>query len=207
MSAACRELIVDDLGIPFVSRYAAGESLKIGFTCEAGDGFHLHEDLCVVELIGPDDAPVADGERGSVFISNLVNRGTVLLRYGLGDYGRITSAPCACGRRSRRLVDLEGKRAVNLHLPDGTAVHSRTLWGVIKRQEGVRRFQIVQRAPDRYEVRLVTDDRATFDDIAPTIVSGIRKLLPGCDVEATWHDELQAEPGRRFETIVALEDR
>jgi phenylacetate-CoA ligase len=206
MSASCRELIEDELGIPVVSRYAAGESLKIGYTCEARDGFHLHEDLCVVELIGPDGAPVADGERGSVVISNLVNLGTVLLRYELGDHARITSEPCACGRPSRRVVDLEGKRVVNIRLPDGRAVHSRTLWGVIKRAEGVRRFQIVQREPARFEVRLVTDDRSTFDAILPSVLNGMRELLPGCEVEPTWHERLEPEPGQRFETIVVLED-
>ena len=206
MSASCRELIEDELAIPVVSRYSAGESLKIGYTCEARDGFHLHEDLCVVELIGHDSAPVADGERGSVVISNLVNRGMVLLRYELGDYARITSAPCSCGRTSRRLVELEGKRVVNLRLPDGSTVHSRTLWGVVKRADGVRRFQIVQREQARFEVRLVTDDRSTYDAILPSILSGMRALLPGCEVDVSWHAELHAEPGRRFETIVPLDD-
>jgi len=204
MAPASCSLIEDDLGVPVLSRYNAGESLKIGYTCEERDGFHLHEDLCLVEVLGPDGTPVIEGERGAVVISNLVNRGTVLLRYQLGDYGRITSTPCACGRPSRRLVDLEGKRVVNLRLPDGTAVHSRTLWGVIKRADGVRRFQIVQHAPARFEIRLVTDDRSTYDEILPNILSGIRRLLPGCDVDASWHVELHTEPGRRFETIVPL---
>ena len=206
MSATCRELTEDELDIPVVSRYSASESLKIGYTCEQRDGFHVHEDLCVVELIGPDGEAVAEGERGSVVISNLVNRGTVLLRYRLGDHGRITSEPCACGRPSRRLVELEGKRIVNLRLPDGSTVHSRTLWGVIKRADSVRRFQIVQREPTRFEVRLVTDDRSTYDDIVPEILSGMRALLPGCEVDASWHEELHAEPGQRFETIIGLED-
>jgi phenylacetate-CoA ligase len=160
-----------------------------------------------VQLLGPDGAPVADGERGSVVISNLVNLGTVLLRYELGDHARLTSAPCPCGRTSRRLVDLEGKRVVNLRLPDGTLVHSRTLWGVIKVADGVRRFQIEQREPARFEVRLVTGDQSTFDAILPSILSGMQALLPGCEVDVSWHAELEPEPGRRFETILALEDR
>jgi phenylacetate-CoA ligase len=205
MSASCQGLVAD-LGIPVVSRYSAGESLKIGYTCEAGDGFHLHEDLCVVELVGPDGASVAEGERGSVVISNLVNVGTLLLRYELGDYARITSAPCPCGRPSRRVIELEGKQVVNIRLPDETLVHSRTLWGVVKVAEGVRRFQIVQREPARFEVRLVTDDQSTFDAILPGVIAGMRALLPGCEVEASWHEELHPEPGRRFETIVPLED-
>ena len=34
----------------------------------------------------------------------------------------------------------------------------------------------------------------------------MRALLPGCEVDVSWHAELHAEPGRRFETIVPLDD-
>ena len=138
----------------------------------------------------------------------------MLLRYELGDYGRITSVPCACGRTSRRLVELEGKRFVNLRLPDGTTVHSATLWGVIKRVGGVRRFQIVQHAPDRFEIRLVTDDRSTYDAILPDVLSGMRALLPGCEVDASWHAELppsragdsrRSSAGGRADRVLASE--
>jgi hypothetical protein len=76
---------------------------------------------------------------------------------------------------------------------------------VIKRADGVRRVQTVQREPARFEVLLVTDDRSTFDEIAPGVLSGMGALLPGCEVEASWQDELHAEAGRRFETIVPLD--
>jgi phenylacetate-CoA ligase len=81
------------MGVPVLSRYNAGESLKIGYTCEQRDGFHLHDDLCVVEAVGPDGAAVPEEERGAVVISNLVNRGTVLLRYDLGDYVALEDPP------------------------------------------------------------------------------------------------------------------
>lgn len=205
MSPECLGLLEHDMGVPVLSRYNAGESLKIGYTCEVRDGFHLHEDLCVVALVDGDGQPVPEGDRGSVVISNLVNRGTVLLRYRLGDSGRLTSVPCACGRPSRRLLDLEGKRNVILQLPDGTPVHSRTLWAVIKAVDGVRRFQIVQREPARFEVRLVTDDRETYEHIAGVVQDGIRRLLPGCEIDVSRHADLEPEPGRRFETIVSLD--
>lgn len=205
VSSDGRALIEDELGIPVVSRYNAGEAFKIGYTCEARAGFHLHEDLCHVELVdGSGTAPVADGERGEVVISNLVNRGTVLLRYRLGDHARLTTDPCACGRTSTRLLDLEGKRSVVVRLPDGAPLHARALWGVLKRVEGVRRFQLVQREQDRFEARLQTADRATYDTILPAVLTGLGALLPGCRVDASYHERLEAAPGERFEPILAL---
>lgn len=197
-------LIEHELGIPVVSRYNAGEAFKIGYTCEARAGFHLHEDLCHVELANGEGAPVAEGGRGEVVISNLVNRGTVLLRYRLGDHARLTTEECACGRTSPRLLDLEGKRNVIVRLPDGSPLHARALWGVIKRADGVRRFQLVQRETDRFEARLETADRATYDAMLPSVLEGLEALLPGCRVDARYHERLEAAPGERFEPIVAL---
>ncbi len=206
MSPAGRELIERELGVPVLSRYNAGEALKIGYLCEAREGFHLHDDLCHVEIVDEEGAPVAESERGIVVISNLVNRGTVLLRYALGDHARLTSEPCACGRPSRRLLSLEGKRNVIMRLPDGTALHARALWGVIKQVDGVTRFQLVQHEPAYVEVRLQTADRPAFERMLPDVLPGLESLLRGCRVEATWHERLLPEPGRRFEPIVALGD-
>ena len=202
----CRELVEDELGIPVVSRYAAAESLKIGYTCEARDGFHLHEDLCVVELIGPDGAPVADGERGSVVVSNLVNLGTVLLRYQLGDHARITSEPCACGRPSRRVVELEGKtrrqrppaRRQGRPLPD--AVGRDQARG---RRAPAFRSCSASRPASKSGSSRTTARRSTPS--SPTSSRGMRSSFR-VRIAASWHAELQAEPGRRFETIVVLEE-
>ena len=87
-------------------------------------------------------------------------------------------------------------------MPRGSMVQH----AMIKSVEGVRRFQIVQNDRAAYEIRLVTDTRSTYDLIFSTVLGGIRALLPGCVVDASWHAELHhPEPGRRFETIIALD--
>ena len=67
-----------------LSRYGAVECFRIGYTCEHDEGFHIHESLCDLKIVGPDGTRLADGEPGEVVISNLVNRATVLLNYNLG---------------------------------------------------------------------------------------------------------------------------
>jgi phenylacetate-CoA ligase len=201
LSPTAHDMIETELGVPVLSRYAAAEAFKIGYFCEAREGLHLHEDLCHVELVDEAGVPVAEGRHGHVVISNLVNRGTVLLRYRLGDRARLTTSPCSCGRTSMRLFDLEGKKVVAIRLPDGTPLHSRAFWGVIKMAEGVRRFQLVQHAPDRFELRLATDDEATFARVLPAVEPGFRRLLPDCDLDIVRRGELGADGGP-FESIV-----
>ena len=92
MTPEGRALIQERFGIPVLGRYGAIEALKIGYTCEAEVGYHLHEDLCHVRIV--DD---------EVVLSNLVNRGTILLNYRLGDIASRLEEPCPCGRSFRRL--------------------------------------------------------------------------------------------------------
>lgn len=98
LSDVDQKLIRGDLQIPILSRYNACEVVKIGFTCERGEGFHLHPDLCALSLINEKGKLVERGECGKVVISNLVNRATVLLNYRLGDLAILDERSCGCGR-------------------------------------------------------------------------------------------------------------
>ena len=109
MSPGGRKLIEDTFGMPVISKYSAMECLKVGFTCEEREGFHLHEDLCQLTIVDRNGKRLPDGEPGEIVLSNLVNRGSVLLNYRIGDLGRISTAACACGRTTQVLADLEGR--------------------------------------------------------------------------------------------------
>lgn len=75
--------------------------------CEAGAG--LHNPLPAQMLIDVVDAETGlnlpDGQEGAVALTHLNRRGTVLLRYLLGDVSVRSVAPCpACGALTERLV-------------------------------------------------------------------------------------------------------
>ncbi len=95
MTNAGRDFIEEKFGVPVLSTYQAMECFKIGFFCENRENFHLHEDLCHVKIVNADGEEVADDEKGEVVISNLVNRGTVLLNYRLGDIASISNRKCS----------------------------------------------------------------------------------------------------------------
>jgi phenylacetate-CoA ligase len=204
MSEVGRALIEQQFGIPVLSLYNAVECFKIGFTCERRHGFHLHDDLCHVRLVNADGDAVHDGEKGEVVISNLVNRGTVLLNYRLGDVARIERAPCDCGRTSRRLVELEGRVDDFLDLGDNIFVYPTQVWEPFRSRPEILRYQLVQRAPRRFELRVVLSDASAGARAAEEAAGELRAILHSADVEVHPHDELPAEQGGKFRHLVPL---
>jgi phenylacetate-CoA ligase len=194
-----RRLLEDDLGIPVLSRYGASEAMKIGYTCEARDGFHVHEDLTHVVV----DAP--DGEVGELVISNLVNRGLVLLNYRVGDLARLGGRDCPCGRTGRLMTGLEGRVDETIRLPNGASVHPVLVRVACDTSRDVLRFQLVQEAVDRFRLRLVVADPARFEDVAWVVLKALDRVLPGCRIDCERHDALVPEPGaRKFHAVVPL---
>jgi phenylacetate-coenzyme A ligase PaaK-like adenylate-forming protein len=100
-----------------------------GFTEMQGPAVHCGEDgpyhvptpaQYFVEIVDPASGePVPDGTEGAILISHLNRRGTVLLRYAVGDLSVLERGPCpSCGlvgprftsppRRSGELVKVKG---------------------------------------------------------------------------------------------------
>ena len=204
MSPGGRKLIEDTFGMPVISKYSAMECLKVGFTCEEREGFHLHEDLCHVTIVDRDGKRLPDGEPGEIVLSNLVNRGTVLLNYRIGDLGRISTAGCACGRTTQVLADLEGRTSEYVTKPDGSFAGPYILTTSLNRVPGVVRFQLVQVSPTSFELQLATVDRQAFDDGAAAAADAVREILGGYDVEAVYVAEVSIEPGKKYRPIVLL---
>jgi phenylacetate-CoA ligase len=199
-----RRLVEERFGVPVLSQYSAVEAFRIGYFCEERSAHHLHEDLCALSLVGANGRPVPDSEPGEVVVSNLVNRGTVLLNYRLGDVARIVPGRCACGRTSRLLSAVEGRTSQVVRLPDGSVVHPFAVWAPMKLLDGVVRYQLVQHESDRFELRLQTVDRATYDSVAARVTTELRTILRGATVEPTYHDRLEQGRGGKFSPVVAL---
>ena len=131
-----------------------------------------------VRIVDEEDHDVPAGESGEVVVSNLVNRGTVLLNHRLGDQGSLAREPgCACGRTLPRLATLEGRRDDVLELAGGRHVHSAEVWSLVRGNEELIQYQLVQLAHDRFELRVVATDRAMFDRVATDLVGRPRPLL------------------------------
>jgi phenylacetate-CoA ligase len=205
MTAEGKSFIEEIFGIPVLSQYNAVEAFKIGFTCEERNGFHLHEDLCHVKIVDANGKKLTDGEKGEIVISNLVNHGTVLLNYRLGDVGVLSREKCRCGRTLPILSELEGRVEDILFLQDGRFIHPRAIWAVIKKMEGVLKYQLIQHAPQRFELRLVTVNKDTYPLVVTGILDGLKDLFgSSAMIESEYVEELTSQEGGKFRPVLSL---
>lgn len=203
MSEPGRQFVESEFGAVVLAQYNAVEAFKIGFSCEAGQGYHLHEDLCWVALVDAEGRPVPDGQPGEILLSNLVNRGTVLLNYRLGDVAVRASGPCACGRTLARLAELRGRVGEVLVLPGGRLVHPSAVWGVFRQASDVLRYQLVQEEPTRFLLRVLATDRAAYDVRIGGILERLRNLLGPVTIEPAFDPELDLARAGKFRPVVS----
>ena len=160
-----RNFLVEQCGARLVSIYGAVEALKIGFSCEHWTGIHQNTDLYDVRVVDENGASVEPGESGEVIVSNLMNRATVLLNYRLCDVAHWMDRPCPCGRTLPLLSFPEGRACDWVLLRDGRRMHSAAALVVIQGTAGVLEFQMMQRAVDDFEVRLVADGQREWAEV------------------------------------------
>ena len=200
-----REYIEGRFGVPVLSRYNAVEAFKIGFFCEQRTGFHLHEDLCHVRIVGADGRTAAPGKQGEVVISNLVNRATVLLNYPIGDVGAMSAEPCPCGRTFNLLSELEGRVEDILPLADGRFVHPRAIWQVFKSDPEVLQYQLTQHEPQRFVLTLVTVDEPAFHRARARALPALERVLGArAIIDATRRSEVAPGTGGKFRAVASL---
>src|SRR4029079_3904579 len=77
--------------------------------CAHGSGYHHPgADQLLFRGRDPDTKqPVADGDEGLILLTHLDRRGTVMLRYALGDVARLARDKCPrCGALTERIVSM-----------------------------------------------------------------------------------------------------
>ena len=164
-----------------VELYATYSSTEMGATfseCEYGCGGHVHPELIIVEIIGEDDRPVADGEVGEIVVTTLGVEGMPLLRFRTGDMAAKITEQCRCGRWSYRLTPLVGRKNNKIKF-QGTTLYTPMIIDVIDNRSEIANYQLVLDLNDlgnddvtvriglpdpdpEHDARLVADLKNTF---------------------------------------------
>ena len=135
---------------PEVELYATYSSTEMSATfseCEHACGGPVHPELIIVEIIGDDDQPVADGQPGEIVITTLGVEGMPLLRFRTGDIASKVVDQCACGRNSYRLTPLIGRKHNMIKLK-GTTIYPPAINDVLDNTLFVGNYVVVVRPSD-----------------------------------------------------------
>ncbi len=117
-----RRIIGAAFGCRVIETY--GQAEIVGFASECPDG-HLHQwpECGIIEVHG-EHGPVAAGESGEFVCTSLLNPDQPLVRYRVGDRGRLAKDQfrCSCGRTLPVIEAVEGRTNDSLRTADGRTV-------------------------------------------------------------------------------------
>jgi phenylacetate-CoA ligase len=151
-----QEKIEQGLNAEVRSYYGCGEVNTLGFQVERAGPYVLPDEHVLLESVpaGTDGVAAADD---TLLVTTLYNRAQPLVRYAIGDRGKLLAPGVAHPTRGA-IAELLG-RASDLFLRvDGTAVSgSMGPHLVFATKLPVRRYQFVQTRPDRIEFRYEAD--------------------------------------------------
>jgi phenylacetate-CoA ligase len=146
-----------------------------GGDCEHHTGIHVFEDQSLVEIVD-----------GKLVVTSFLRRSQPLIRYELGDFATLDTAPCPCGRSFARLVAVEGRADDVLRLPAAggatVAVHPIAIRSPLSGVPELRRYKVVH---DRDGLHVRVELRSGGADVAERVAALLRDGLArsGAEVE------------------------
>ncbi|XXY54359.1 hypothetical protein WME91_24820 [Sorangium sp. So ce269] len=98
-------------GVPVLDEYGSEELAGTVAAQCPHRGYHIWEDINVVEVVDENDRVIRDGQVGEVVATNLYNDAMPIIRYRQGDLMSLhpKQSQCACGMPFRMLKDLNGR--------------------------------------------------------------------------------------------------
>lgn len=171
-----RELMERAFSCKVFNQYGSREIPNIACECRHGN-LHVFTDMVRLESLA------LDGEDRLV-VTSLTNRLMPMIRYDIGDSGRLMEGGCACGAPFPLMEMGLCRKNDLIRTTDGRRIHpsyfNRLLYGMAQ----IRQYQWIQSAPDRIVLNVVATP-ALSPEIADSLRESIRR-----DVDARMTLEL-----------------
>ena len=145
---------------PVASSYGSTEAGYVFMECEHG---RLHQNTAFCRV---DFAPLKDGEEahagvGRLFATTFGNPWLPLLRFDIGDLGRLAEGPCPCGRNGGMVLSAIEGRLKSLCVGDGgRLVTHREVDDALASIDGLEEYRLVQVDPENIRMDVIAGDGA-----------------------------------------------
>jgi phenylacetate-CoA ligase len=154
-----------------VDVYGSTEFKEIAVQCRNGR-YHVNFESVYVESVPSPETGVP-----RLLVTTLLNRAMPLIRYELGDTGRVEEGACPCGRWGPYLCDLSGRLSEVLSFPDGTQLSPYLLTTVLEQRPMVKHFRVVHERPWQLRIELRANPSLSAAE-ERELESSLKEILP-----------------------------
>jgi phenylacetate-CoA ligase len=206
LDRAAQEQIVRVFECPVLDVYGAREIGPIAFRCPDGEAYHVCAETVFCEILRDNGEPAAPGEQGRIVVTPLFEFAMPFVRYDLGDYAVMSSAPCPCGRGLPSLARIAGRSRHLFMMPDGSRFWP-SLGPISKslaKHLSFRQIQFIQPSIGLLELKYVPEDASARPDLEQ-IENALRdEFHAGLEVRLNPVDRIERGAGMKLEQFVSL---
>jgi phenylacetate-CoA ligase len=187
-----RDALTATFRAPVLNRYGSREVGDVACSCLRGTGLHISELSYFVEVVDSQGRGCSLGTEGDVLVTLLSNYTMPLIRYRIEDRAAWATEPCSCGRITRRLLTVYGRRNDYLLARDGTHINGTALTTLLYPVSGIRRFQYRQ-ARQGVVLSIVPADAGAEADLTrelQPVLARARQLLRGLELSLVFVDHI-----------------
>lgn len=194
-----RQRMEEAFGCKVFNQYGSREVPNIACECRLGF-MHVFTDMVYLESV-----PLEDENR--LLVTSLTNRLMPMIRYDIGDSGRLLDGECDCGLPFP-LMEMELCRQNDLiRTRSGKTVHPSYFNRLLYGQTQVRQYQWVQRDLDSLVLNLVTPEKLG-DAAFMSLRARIRKEVdPQMELEVNYQDGIPRTVSGKHRFVIGLSER
>lgn len=175
-----RRILEEGFGAPVFNLYASREVGTTAAECSAHEDLHIASDSVLLEITD-NGSQLEVGEHGEILITDLHNFGMPLIRYAIGDFGRIVERACSCGMPYPLLENVVGRIVDNFYDKHGRAIATASIvLHLIDEGPKIGQAQLIQTDFEEIVVRISTDPYPD-DDIRAYYVNTLKRMVEGLE--------------------------
>lgn len=200
-----REFIEKIFKTKLLNRYGCREVGHVANECYMQKGLHYNADHLIVEVINEKGEECKTGETGEIVITDLDNYAFPLIRYKIGDMGRMSgNGICTCGSNLPIIEAIEGRKFDIIYGVNGNRI-SGTFWTLLMRYQilGIEKFQVIQNEITRVNLKLKVTDLFNEYERQNLKRKVIEKLGEGTLVEIEIVKDFEVGPTGKYKWIIS----
>jgi phenylacetate-CoA ligase len=200
-----RETIESVFQCKVFNRYGSREVGDIAGECAVHKGLHVFPWGCYVEVVDEAGHRLPAGTEGNIVVTCLSNFAMPLIRYQIGDRGRLSAASsCPCGRPGQSLEEISGRNMDVFKTRDGALIDGGYFTRLMFFKPWVEKFQVIQKSYASILFRIKkSEDSYEPEDL--TDITSRTQLVMGkdCRVDFEFVDDIPASPSGKFRYILS----
>jgi len=191
-----RQQMQQAFGCKVFNQYGSREVPNIACECRLGN-MHVFTDMVMLESV-----PLEGENR--LLVTSLTNRLMPMIRYDIGDSGRLLDGECDCGLPFP-LMEMDMCRQNDLiRTRNGKTIHPAYFNRLLYGQTQIRQYQWVQRELDRLTLNLVTADVLNAETLASLRERIRRDVDAQLELQVNYLDAIPRTPSGKHRFVIGM---